>query len=128
MEAIIIIGGLIVLALLIYLWYKVSNTFYEIACEKGYDEKKYLWWTFFLGIIGMLMVVALPDHQKETVPEASITPTFTMKEVKDAKKTIDPERTAKVVNDQGYLVCPTCGNTNPPHRTFCGKCGARLQG
>ena len=41
-----------------------------IACQKGYDEKKYLWWTFFFGIAGMLMVVALPPQTVKA--EASI--------------------------------------------------------
>lgn len=61
MEALVVFVGLAVLAVLIWLWYKVSVEFYSIAVKKGYDEKKYLWWTFFFGIAGMLMVVALPE-------------------------------------------------------------------
>ena len=41
----------------------VSLTFRDIAEMKGHTESsKYFWWTFFTGIIGMLMVVALPDR------------------------------------------------------------------
>ncbi len=51
---------IIVAIIAIPIWFAASNEFYSIAKEKGYDSKKYLWWTFFLGIAGALMVVALP--------------------------------------------------------------------
>ena len=58
----IILGIVIVVALLIFLDYKIASEFRDIAEEKGYDYvNKYFWYTFFLGIIGMLMVIALPD-------------------------------------------------------------------
>lgn len=36
--------------------------FESIAAMKGY--KGYFWWCFLLGIIGWLMVIALPDRGK----------------------------------------------------------------
>ena len=54
----------------IVIWYFAALEFYEIAKEKGYSNKKYLWWTFFLGVVGCLLVVALPDrgnHQSNNV-------------------------------------------------------------
>ena len=58
----IILVIVIVVALLIFLDYKIASEFRDIAEEKGYDYiNKYFWYTFFLGIIGMLMVIALPD-------------------------------------------------------------------
>lgn len=44
----------------------VAREFEDIAEMKGYYEKKYFWWTFLLGPIGMLMVVALPNLNKTT--------------------------------------------------------------
>ena len=38
----------------------IAEKFESIANEKGYSG--YLWWCFWLGIIGYLMVVALPNR------------------------------------------------------------------
>ena len=40
----------------------VATEFSSIAEEKGYESKSYFWYTFLLGIVGMLMVIALPDR------------------------------------------------------------------
>ncbi len=37
--------------------------FKEIAELKGWNGKSYFWWTFFLSVVGMMMVVALPDRK-----------------------------------------------------------------
>ena len=46
----------------------VAAEFRRIAAMKGYDEARYFWWTFLVGPVGMLMVVALPQEAK--VPDA----------------------------------------------------------
>ena len=51
--------------LLLYINYLIAECFYKIAVCKGFDEKKYLWLPFFFGMIGYLLVVALPDHGKK---------------------------------------------------------------
>lgn len=50
---------------------------YIIAAEamyaaelKGYSEKKYFWYTFIFGVIGILLVIALPDRATPTVVAA----------------------------------------------------------
>ena len=58
----IIIGVIVALVL----FYACANAFYEIACMKGHDERTYFWWTFFVPLLGALMVIALPDRQKES--------------------------------------------------------------
>lgn len=55
--------GLILLALLIWIWYKIAKNFAKIAADKGYTEKKWFHYCFWLGIIGMLMVCAMPDKK-----------------------------------------------------------------
>ena len=62
-EGIIIFLGLIVCILIIYLWYWIAKQFYEVAVEKGYTDKKYLWIPFWFSVIGYLLVVALPDRK-----------------------------------------------------------------
>lgn len=45
------------------LWYFIAKEFEKIAEFKGFDGKKYFWWTFWTGIIGTLMVIALPSKE-----------------------------------------------------------------
>ncbi len=40
----------------------VGLKFQDIAQMKGHDGRGYFWWVLFLGPIGMLMVIALPDR------------------------------------------------------------------
>ncbi len=46
-----------------------ANEFSSIAEMKGFSGKKYFWWSFLLGPIGMLMVVALPDRNMKYTSE-----------------------------------------------------------
>lgn len=57
MEALIVLGSIAALVV----WVFVALEFGKIAAMKGHDEAKYFWWTFFMGPVGMLMVVALPQ-------------------------------------------------------------------
>lgn len=58
METVYILGGIIIILLDIF----ISKEFQDIAHKKGHGGVRYFWWTFFTGVIGMLMVVALPDR------------------------------------------------------------------
>lgn len=65
----IVIGGI----LGIIIWGFVAREFQSIAALKGHDEMKYFWWTFLLGPVGMMMVIALP--QQIHIPAAPIVQT-----------------------------------------------------
>lgn len=62
MEAVIFIGAILVLVLA----YFIGKEFEYIAKEKGYPDKKYFWWTFLFGAVGISMVIALPDRRGGT--------------------------------------------------------------
>lgn len=53
---------LIAIAIVIAVLYFAAREFEQIAEEKGFHGKTYFWWVFSLGIVGMLMVIALPDR------------------------------------------------------------------
>lgn len=55
---------LLILAAVIVLWWFIAKEFAQIAEMKGYTDSKYFWWTFWLGIVGILMVIALPVASK----------------------------------------------------------------
>ena len=59
---------------LLVLNYYLAKWFSQIAEEKGFFEKRYFWLTFFLGIAGMLMVVALPDRRSGTQAAKQLNP------------------------------------------------------
>ena len=40
--------------------YLVAKEFEFIANEKGYEGKRYFWYSFILGSIGYILVIALP--------------------------------------------------------------------
>lgn len=54
--------SLIVLILAIVVSYIVAEAFYEAASDKGYNSRKYFWMCFLLGLVGYLLVAALPDR------------------------------------------------------------------
>lgn len=59
----IIIAVIIAILIIFVLFHKIAYTFYFIAEMKGYSDKKYYWWTFWLFPIGAAMVIALPDKK-----------------------------------------------------------------
>lgn len=40
----------------------IAGWFSEVAREKGYSSPKYFWICFFMGLVGQLLVIALPDR------------------------------------------------------------------
>ena len=56
-----LLGWLIGSIAVLLIQYFVAREFQRIAEMKGHHEKRYFWITFFLWIVGMLLVIALPD-------------------------------------------------------------------
>ena len=79
----------------------LCSTFARIAAAKGYSYQKYFGICFFLGMIGYIMVAALPDDQLLSQIEQAI------------RKAAPPE--------DGSWKCK-CGRVNPPYVSSC-SCG-----
>ncbi len=60
----IILG--IVAIVFFYASYLIAKEFYNIAILKGYRDKKYFWYCFFFSILGILLVIALPNKSNKT--------------------------------------------------------------
>lgn len=58
---------IIVAAVALWICYLVAKEFYKIAEMKGHSESKYLWISFFLSVVGWMLVIALPDRRQQTV-------------------------------------------------------------
>lgn len=54
-------AGVIALLASILLQIYISNQFKQAAKDKGYEGRQYFWLVFFLPLIGMILVAALPD-------------------------------------------------------------------
>ena len=52
----------VVIVVALVLCFFIGKEFARIAAMKGHTERRYFWWTFFAGTVGMAMVIALPDR------------------------------------------------------------------
>lgn len=66
---------------LIINYFFVARSFRDIAEMKGHDGRAYFWLVFWLGIFGMMMVIALPDRN-QTVSTVSLSDESVRKIVK----------------------------------------------
>ncbi|MBQ7767923.1 MAG: hypothetical protein IJ403_03460 [Oscillospiraceae bacterium] len=96
--------------------YMIAKKFSEIAEEKGHEGTEYFWYTFVFGVVGMLMVVALPDvytRKKATAKE------------QENNKKIVLAPTAPVVPADSHAThiwrCDGCGKMRS--QTPCEHCG-----
>lgn len=96
---------LILIAVVLAIQFFIATEFYNVANEKGYDSKKYLWIPFLFGIVGYLLVIALPN-KKNT--EGTII--YNNVEKVDKKPSGDEWK------------CPRCGKINANYVGSCG-CG-----
>lgn len=69
MGVLIAFASILVLIIFIIVQIKISNEFYSIAYEKGYRDRKYFWYCFFLTAVGYLLVIALPNKEVVTKVE-----------------------------------------------------------
>ena len=61
---------LVPIAIVIILAVFIAKKFSYVAEEKGYDQSQFFWICFFLGIVGWLLVILLPDlHMRRLFAE-----------------------------------------------------------
>ena len=117
MWVLVVIGVIIGLVV----WYFFSTMFYELAVMKGFPEKKYLWLTFFFGLVGAVLVAALPDRGNV---KANISKDNSM-----PSKQEDVFASAKIekpnISSQSGWRCPDCGRINQEFMENCFDCGAK---
>ena len=142
-----LILGLIVL-------FFAAGEFQSIAEMKGHEGKKFFWWTFLTGPIGMLMVVALPDRNAPApaaqaprpqanapTPRSTATPAASPVQAPTPASAPAPgsvtqqsgqrfavQRSdtpvAPVLLDDGREKCPVCGTVQRAERNLCMECGS----
>ena len=137
---------LLILFVSIVVWYCASEEFFRIAQEKGYDDRKYFWYTFFLGVCGMLMVIALPDRRNNQTIEKellnylkqqrmSVEKTVSGAQPKTANSAHKKEESvenslasaAYTSTGNGTIICTLCRFEQPSNRKVCWHCGAKFE-
>ena len=123
-----------------------AGEFQSIAEMKGHEGKKFFWWTFLAGPIGMLMVVALPDRNAPApaaqaprpqayaptpstpaAPAARIAPAPVGATRQSAPKTPvqgSKQPVAPNLLEDGREKCPVCGTVQRAERNLCMECGS----
>lgn len=107
----------------------VAKEFASIADDKGYREGRYFWFCFFLGIVGYLMVIALPDlGSRPTRPHVNHTPTPspapTSTPTVSAGYTGKTGGTADAIVGLHSIRCTRCEKWQSKDNTVCVQCGA----
>ena len=60
------IVGIISLVVAIIIQKDLATNFYDVAREKGYNDRKYFRICFWLGLPGWILVAALPNRSKKS--------------------------------------------------------------
>ncbi len=140
MGLMIVVYILILIAVLAICFYLASKAG-EIADDKGYDGDKWKWICFWLGLVGYILVAAMPNLTMQATLkniEAKLmkdgndshssnnSSNSTMKSLSEmtplAPLASDSPQEKKVERD-GW-VCKICNTRNADHDDFCNGCGA----
>lgn len=106
----------------------ISWNFYEIAQMKGHPEKKYFRYCLTLGLIGYLMVIALPDLGARKSYAAQIPYRPAQSSAWPAGPTVSPQNAWQSAQSSttARIRCSVCGAEQSAARTTCRCCGRTL--
>lgn len=108
---------LVPVILLLGLNFIIAREFSRIAEDKGHDGRRYFHFCFWLSLVGMLMVIALPDRAGQAT--ASTSPAGN-------RPAARPTPTAHSSAAPAWSTpwrC-SCGAVNSASRSICDSCGA----
>lgn len=117
----LVLLGIVLVFLLLYF---VAKEFDRIAAMKGHNDRRYFWWTFLFGIVGMLMVIALPDLRKES-RQTDVQPTPGPVRQPGPRVKSQQELDYAILKSGGWKC--VCGKINGRVSGFCTACGRSRQ-
>lgn len=88
---------------------------------KGHDERKYFWWTFFVPLLGALMVIALPDRKEMERGESKVMSLWKSEE----PNSVRCEKKFVAVNADGTISASDSIQTSA-HSWRCSGCGQTI--
>ena len=120
--------GLLIFVISIVVWVIICKKFYDIACDKGHNSIEYFMLPFFLGIIGFLIVAALPDRGdcridqlKKEVHELKLQ-LANYQSKSEPKPAILQKPSEETPIDDSVWLCGKCGKRNMNSNTKCWSC------
>lgn len=103
--------------ILLALNFIIAREFRRIAEDKGHNGRRYFHFCFWLGLVGMLMVIALPDRAGQAA--ASSSPAGNHPAAQPPQK---PRSSAAPAAATPWRC--SCGAVNSASRSICDSCGA----
>ena len=97
--------------------YVIAKKFAEIAEMKGHEGDTYFWFTFIFGVVGMLMVIALPNTTAIKVKNTATSTT--------SEQFTNILKTAAKTHQGDVKRCPYCGDVVKLGR--CEMCGKEVK-
>lgn len=97
--------------------YVIAKKFADIAEMKGHEGGTYFWFTFLFGVVGMLMVVALPNATTIKVKDIS--------SVSEPTSFVDAWLNGANTKKEDVKRCPYCGDIVKLGR--CEMCGKEVK-
>ena len=134
MEDILILVDLIGIVIALILAHYIAKQFHAVATDKGYPEKKYYHICFWLGLIGYLLVIALPDRNRDQVRKLETEqdrPSMPVRQVTNAPAEDLPDfepidtATAFYIGENN-LKCANCQRVQFRGNQNCCRCGAKF--
>ena len=115
--------ALIILAVWLVINWLISEEFYTVACNKGFEERKYFLYCFLFGIVGYLLVIALPtlDDEEKSKCISGINTNFINSGYSYSESRVQRSE-HKTTAAQGYWKCKKCGHDVPNYTGTC-ACG-----
>lgn len=104
----------------------------NIADQKGYDDEhtKFFWICFLFGIIGYILVAALPDRNLQTeikhlakAMQSGDSDTTSTSSTSTPQSYVVPAATTSSGSGSGFWQCPSCGEKNYAGTMSCKSCG-----
>lgn len=131
---------LVCLIIALIIDYIIAEKFSDIAEMKGHEGSTYFWFTFLFGLVGMLMVVALPNkNTKNNIFDFSKedkTIFYTNTTQTEYEKSLIPpngqcETRSKsdqsIIKENNMITCPLCNFKQPANRKVCWHCGTKFE-
>jgi len=115
--------ALIILAVWLVIDWLISEEFYTVAYNKGFGERRYFWYCFLFGIVGYLLVIALPtlDDEEKSKRIGGVNTSFINSgySYSESNGQISGHKTTAA---QGCWKCKKCGRDVPNYAGTC-ACG-----
>jgi predicted RNA-binding Zn-ribbon protein involved in translation (DUF1610 family) len=113
---------LVCLIIALIIDYIIAKKFSDIAEMKGHEGGTYFWVTFLFGLVGMLMVLALPNIKHIATNKHFVEPSKTTTPIEEVKHSWRCDNCKKMTSKSP---CEHCGynpeKSDAPY--WCGNCG-----